>query len=189
MGRDKALLELDGSSFLDRAVARLRRVADPVIIAGGSDWITRPACVSVVDPAPRCGPVGGLVAALRASPHPLCAVVAVDMPWLSPDVLARLAGLWDGEDAVVPVTAAGPEPLHAVYCRSALGHAEAALGSADLSARGLLGRLRVRQVAAAEVAAPAEAAFSENVNTPADWRRCRETSRTSGHCHDGRVMP
>ena len=38
----------------------------------------------------------------------------------------HLAGLAGGEDAVVPVTTNGPEPLHALYHRSCLPPAERA---------------------------------------------------------------
>jgi molybdopterin-guanine dinucleotide biosynthesis protein A len=178
MGRDKVWLDLGGSSLLDRAIERLRTVADPVILVGGSRPIERPHCLSVVDPLPDRGPLGGLVAALRRSPQRLCAVVAVDMPDLSPTLLVRLAELWQGEDAVVPLSREGPEPLHAVYCGSALGAAEAALRGHDLSLKGLLARIRVRTVDAALLDGVEPGfRFAVNLNTPADVERWRAAPR------------
>lgn len=175
MGRDKAGIDVGGSSLLDRAVERLRAVADPVILATGASRHAHDACLSVADAAAGRGPLGGLVAVLRVAPHQLCAVVAVDMPDSAPDLLRRLAALWDGEDAVVPLSPRGLEPLHAVYSRSALAGAEQALRSADLSLLGLLNRLRVRHVAAAGlIGDEAAARFAANLNRPEDvtaWRR------------------
>lgn len=174
MGCDKALLDLGGTSLLDHAVERLRTVADPVILVGGSRRIERPHCLSALDPIPDQGPLGGLVAALRCSPQRLCAVVAVDMPDLSPALLGHLAGLWRGEDAVVPLSREGPEPLHAVWCRSALRAAETALKGDDLSLKGLLARIRVRTVDTKSLGGVEPGSrFAVNLNTPADVERWR----------------
>jgi molybdopterin-guanine dinucleotide biosynthesis protein A len=175
MGRDKALLDIDGATLLERAVARLQTVADPVLLASGSRELTHPACFSVPDDMTGVGPLAGLLAVLRASPHQLCAIVAVDMPDISPDLLRRLAALREGEDAVVAVSPRGLEPLHAVYARSALAAVEAALREGERSLHGLLQRLRVRRVNAADLlGARAAARFAVNLNSPADvtvWRR------------------
>lgn len=169
MGRDKATLEVGGEALLDRVIGRLRRVADPVILAGGESGLGRPGCISVADPVPEHGPLGGLVAALRASPHPLCAVVAVDMPDVSGLLLRRLAAEWAGEDAVVPVAQGRPQALHAVYGRSALPAAEEAIGGTDLSMHHLLTRLRVRFVdAAAPLGGSGPPDWAANLDTPAD---------------------
>jgi molybdopterin-guanine dinucleotide biosynthesis protein A len=175
MGADKADLCIDGQTLLERAVSRLRSVADPVIIAGGSRPREHPGCLSALDPAPDRGPLGGLVAALRASPHRLCAVVAVDMPDLSPVLIRGLADLWRGEHAVVPVSGGRVQPLHAVYSRDALPAAEAALPGPDLSLRHLLTLLEVREVDAAELIGPARAQdFATSLNTAGDLTRWRE---------------
>lgn len=167
MGRDKTWVEVAGSSLLERVVERLRSVADPVILAGGDRALDHPGCLSVLDPAPGSGPLGGLAAALRASPHELCAVVAVDMPNLSPELLRWLAEQWRGEDAVVPVDSDGSQPLHAVYSRRILATADVALRAGDLSMRSLLDRAHVRTVVVAALPGhPFPADFALNLNTP-----------------------
>jgi molybdopterin-guanine dinucleotide biosynthesis protein A len=178
MGRDKTGLEIGGTTLLERAVRRLRTVADPVLLATGSHTWTHEHCLSVPDAVAGRGALGGLVAVLRVTPHQLCAVVAVDMPDSEPWLLVQLAALWDGEDAVVPLGPRGPEPLHAIYARRALAEAETALQSADRSLRGLLDRLRVRRIdAAGLIGADAAARFAVNLNRPEDvtaW--CREAA-------------
>ncbi len=190
MGTDKADLMLGGETLLDRVVGRLTRVADPVILAGGTRPRHHPGCVSVVDPVPERGPLGGLVAALAASPHRLCAVVGVDMPDLSPNLLRGLADSWSGEQAVVPVMDSRPQPLHAVYSREALSVAEAALTSADLSLQHLLRHLHVRFVDAADLVGPEEAAAcAASLNTPADVTRWLADRRGPHHPDAARPSP
>src|SRR5947209_1394482 len=99
MGQDKATLIVDGETLLQRAIARMRTVADPVILAAAGMSVDAPPGCVVVHDAVRRGPLAGIPAALRASPHSLCAVVAVDMPDLSPALLRALAERWHDEDA------------------------------------------------------------------------------------------
>lgn len=175
MGTDKAVLDVGGTTLLSRVIARLETVADPLILATGAQRVAHERCTSVADTVRRRGPLGGLVAALQVAPHELSAVVAVDMPDCDAALLRELAACWAGEDAVVPLSGRGPEPLHAVYARSALAHAQAALDGPDLSVRGLLDRLRVRTVDARLVGGDALAGrFAVNLNRPDDlmrWRR------------------
>jgi molybdopterin-guanine dinucleotide biosynthesis protein A len=74
------------------------------------------------------------------------AAVAVDMPFVSWEVFALLARAHRGEDAVVPVTAGGLEPLHAVYAKAALSTMREALAGGRLALRAVLAELRVRTV-------------------------------------------
>jgi molybdopterin-guanine dinucleotide biosynthesis protein A len=170
MGADKATIEVGGVTLLERAVTRLREVCDPVLVAAGD--VALPAAgayVSVVDAMPGAGPLAGVVAALRAAPHRLLAVVGVDLPWLDPALFRLLAGRIGTHDAALCETDWGVEPLHAVYARSALAAAESALRGPDRSLRGLIDGLRTVRVMPAEWrAAGISERFSRNVNTPAD---------------------
>lgn len=175
MGCDKATLVVDGERLVDRAVRRLAGIADPVILACGSRALRVPGCVSVEDAAEGAGPLGGIVAGLGASPRPLTAVVAVDMPWFDTVLLAGLARAWAGEDALVPVSPQGDEPLHAVYARSALPHLETALRTGGLKMRDVLGDLRLRRIDPLEWTGATEAArFATNLNTRTDLLSFRE---------------
>jgi molybdenum cofactor guanylyltransferase len=169
MGTDKALLCFEGVSLVERAVARLRGVCEPVVIAPGGHDIEVPGCATVDDAAHDAGPLAGLLAALRASPHQLLAVVAVDMPWVDPALIVLMAARCAGLDAIVPLSEHGPEPLHAVYARSAIAACEAAVGGEDRSLRGVLAHLQVGYVTEAEWrAAGIDPGFARNLNTPED---------------------
>ncbi|HEX9411112.1 MAG TPA: molybdenum cofactor guanylyltransferase [Actinomycetota bacterium] len=170
MGSEKALIEVGGEPLFLRVARRLARVADPVLLATGRPGRLGALGYSeVADERPRAGPLAGLAGGLAASPHELMAAVAVDMPLLSGDLLVLLATLHEDEDAVVPISAHGPEPLHALYARRALPALRAALDEGTLSMRVVLKGLRVREVPEAEwLAADPTGRFALNVNRAED---------------------
>lgn len=168
MGRDKSFLILEDRTLLERAVACLRDVTHPVYIASGEHTHECPGCTTVRDGG-HAGPLGGIRAALQASPHVLCAVIAVDMPRADPALLGALIAAWKGGDAVVPISGRGPEPLHAVYAKSAVPIIEAALAAGEFAVRRVFENMRTEYVAAD--AAGAAPDFAENLNTPDDVTR------------------
>jgi molybdopterin-guanine dinucleotide biosynthesis protein A len=170
LGTEKALIDFEGQPLVFRVADRMARVAEPVLLATGSPGRLGPVGYpEIADATPEGGPLSGLVAGLQASSHELMAVVAVDMPHLSPELLGFLASLRRGEDAVVPVGATGLEPLHAVYATSALPVMREALAGGRYGLRHLLQNLRVREVRASEWAAMAiEPRFAFNINRPED---------------------
>jgi molybdopterin-guanine dinucleotide biosynthesis protein A len=170
MGRDKALLEVEGEPLVLRVARSVAGAADPVLLATGVPGrLGDLGYAEVADEQPGAGPLAGLVAGLGASPHPLLVAVAVDMPFASPEVLRLLAVLHAGEDAVVPVTASGTEPLHAAYARAALPALRMALAERRLALRAVLSGLRVREVHEPEWrAADPTGRFALNLNRTED---------------------
>ena len=179
MRREKALLSVEGRPLVLHVAGLLERAADPVFLGPGK--LGRLGALGyreVEDAAPGSGPLGGLVAGLAASPHALLAVVAVDMPFASPALFTYLAGLHGGEDAVVPRSGAGPEPLHAVYARSALPALQAALAEGALALHAALESLRVRWVDKEEWIKPDPSGrFAHNVNREEDLAHLEGTAR------------
>jgi molybdopterin-guanine dinucleotide biosynthesis protein A len=149
MGADKALIQLDGTPLVLRVAERVARVADPIMLAPGNPGrlgLKGLPYSEVPDEVADAGPLAGIVAGMAVSPHPLMAVVAVDLPFANPELLRRLAELHEDEDAVVPVSSSGPEPLHAVYSREALPSLRAALAERRLALHSVLDGLRARFV-------------------------------------------
>lgn len=173
MGRDKALLVLDGSSLLEWAVHVLEQTTGEVIVVGRgrpSGWDI-PARF-VPDDLPGAGPLGGLLTGLRVARRPFVAVVACDMPFLEAATLRALLRLAPGYDAVVPRVDGQAQPLHAVYARGIGPAVQARLTAGKGSLLGLLDGLRVRWVDDDEMQAAGTPLHSlVNVNDPDDWRR------------------
>ncbi|HJP65423.1 MAG TPA: molybdenum cofactor guanylyltransferase [Actinomycetota bacterium] len=170
MGRDKALIEIDGVPLFQVVAHRLAHAAWPVFLAPGrTGRLGEVGYPNLTDAEPDAGPLGGIVSALRASPHDRVAVVAVDMPFASGDVFRLLADRIGEANAAVPVTSDGPQPLHAVFARSALPALEQALVDGSRSVKGALQTLQVRMVGPDEWhSADPSGRFAVNVNRPED---------------------
>ena len=134
----------------------------------------------VFDPPGTGGPVGGILAAARATEAERIAVVGCDMPLVTTEAIRWLAGQSADADAIVPVDEGGQlQPVFAVYRTTAVTAAESRLTSAALF--GLLDELDVHRVPIES--APAELGVDRaltNVNTPVDLKRLRERSDSSG---------
>ncbi|MFN2556188.1 MAG: molybdenum cofactor guanylyltransferase [Nitriliruptorales bacterium] len=120
LGRDKAFVEFDGEPLVVRAARLLGECCPEVFVASGDGkrlgeipWEQLPDAVE------DGGPLAGILAGLERAATPLVAVVAVDLPYLNPEILLRLAGEWRGEAAVVPLVSGRVHPLHGVYATQA----------------------------------------------------------------------
>jgi molybdopterin-guanine dinucleotide biosynthesis protein A len=176
MGRDKALLPWKDATLLDHALRRLERVAADVhVLCGPRPRYADHGAPLVLDGSRDGGALVGVLAGLGALRRPLGVFLAVDLPWLPPELLERLVELADGYDAVLPVTARGHEPLAAVYARSCLAPVRDRVRRGALKLTGFLDELRVREVGEAELrpyGAP-ERIFA-NLNAPEDYAAARE---------------
>ena len=128
MGTDKAFLEFGGQTLLERALAVMAAACERVTIVGDPAKFANHGTV-VADVFPGCGPLGGIHAALAHSAAELNLMVAVDMPFVSAELLAFLLAAAERSDAIVTVPRAGKglQPLCAVYRRDFTAVAEQAL--------------------------------------------------------------
>jgi molybdenum cofactor guanylyltransferase len=193
MGAEKAFLSFDGEPLVLRVARRVALAASPVFLAPGVPGrLGDLGYDEVPDAAERAGPLGGLVAGLAVSPKPLMAVVAVDMPFVSAEVLTLLASDIGDLDAAIPVTERGLEPLHAVYSVRTLPALREALDGGRFGLRKIVSEhLRLRRVEQAEWrTADPSGTFAINLNRPEDVRRiealaARRASGTRGHQKEG----
>jgi molybdopterin-guanine dinucleotide biosynthesis protein A len=168
MGRDKALMGWGGATLLDHAIRTLEAVcADVRVLSGLQRRYTDRGRAVVVDAAPEAGPLAGLEAALAsATPAPVV-VLAVDMPFVPPELLRHLADSLAGWDVAVPVIPAGPEPLCAAYGPDCLAPVREALAAGERKMTSFWPKVRVRTHPAEELArfGPPERMF-RNLNDP-----------------------
>jgi molybdopterin-guanine dinucleotide biosynthesis protein A len=175
MGSDKARIAFRGRPLAEYTIGVLEEICDEVLVASGDGtrlgWLGRP---QVADPLPNAGPLAGLAAGLERARHDLVAVLAVDMPFASADVFRLLETLWSGEEALVPETEDGLEPLHAVYAKHAAPGLREALNDGVRAMHEALREIDVRIVREAEWR-PADPSgrFAINVNSPQDLQRLR----------------
>lgn len=180
MGRDKASLEIEGVSLLQRTAERLASVVDSVLIVARSDQqvpvLDLPVPHRVVsDRYPDTGPLGGIATGMHASDARVFAVTACDMPLLDPGVIRQLLGALDAADAAVPVGPDGrEEPLCAVYRRECLPAIERCLSAGSYRVTSFYSERRVVRVRIDD------ALTFSNVNTPDDLERIGELLRREG---------
>lgn len=171
MGRDKALLKLNGQTLVERALGSLREVCSEVAIAGGAEELARFGRL-IPDQKAGCGPLEGIVAALEQSSFEWNLFLAVDMPYVPSAVWLRL--LERAEDAkaigVMARSLGQVQPLCAVYARRASGRLREELQA---------GRWKITAAAAAagdvECVDFEEEEWFRNLNTQEEFR----TSATS----------
>lgn len=178
MGRDKAAIELDGTTLTALVAGRLLRAgANEVLVVGGGLDRRSVAPLGtrwVGDRWPGRGPVGGIATALLATADPVVVAVACDLPALEPATIARLAELASTADAAVARSERGREPLVAAWSRRALPRLEAALeDGSSASVHRVLSGLEVVEL-------PVDAAEVVNLNRPEDLARYHSSRAAVG---------
>lgn len=148
MGTDKALIEIDGSPLILRAVAALTDAgADPVVAVGGDRRALESLGLTyVADRWPGEGPLGGIITALHTAPTETIAVLSCDLTGAASVAVRSVAGALGDADVAVPVVDGQSEWLHAVWRRSALPALEAAFAEGIRAPRHATERLRVAQL-------------------------------------------
>ena len=186
MGQDKGLV-----SFLDRPL--IQRVADRLAPIAAELMITsnRPEAYAFLglpvfpDLAPGRGALGGLYTALSAASQPFVGVVACDMPFCSPALLAAERDLLveTGADLAIPRNAGGLEPFHAVYRRSTcLPHIQATLQAEKWRVDAWFSRVQMQFMDEDSVRLydPELLCFS-NVNTPEELEAAVQKAAREGN--------
>lgn len=182
MGADKAFLNLAGIPMIERVLRSLKAVCPDIIIVTNSPQSYEAYRITVVtDAFDIRGPLTGIYSGLLKSSDEYNFVVACDMPFLNPGLMAYMGGLAEGYDIVVPAVGGMLEPLHAVYRKGLVPVIDEHIRQQRLRIRELFTSQRVRYVAEEEVDRfdPARRSF-KNLNTPreyeeaacADWE-CR----------------
>lgn len=188
MGRDKALLEVNGEPMVQRVAGAMQTAgAVEVVAMGGDETALHALGLSVVpDRWPGEGPLGGLVMSLETCSSDIVFVAACDLLAPSPDAIrATVAALAAnaGADIAVPSPSTRPterrgrdEPsqwMHCAWRRRTL---------APLLARFLAGERAVnravRDTSLAVVTVPGvDPAALADADTPGDLRRASAASR------------
>ena len=182
MGCDKARMAFCGEPLIERILGRLARVAGELVVT-----TSRPSELAYLEQRtfdglmPRVvmdldGPAGamrGIASSLTAAQLPLVAVVACDMPFVSPELIAELADRVEGEalDVCVPREGRGIEPLCAVWRRDVCAPVARELLDQDLQRiRCLIGRVHAGYLDEPQIVEVAGSTLCfENVNTPEEF--------------------
>ena len=168
MGRDKALLVVDGSAMAVRVATALRGAgADPVLAVGGDlDALRALGLDAVADPDQGAGPLAGITTALGAlADAQIVAVLACDLPGATASAVAPVVDALRAAPAAhvaVPVVGGRLQPLHAAWRPGAVTAVRDALRDGRRAVRDVLSVLDVVTVEGLDPGA------LRNANSPAD---------------------
>jgi molybdenum cofactor guanylyltransferase len=123
-GSPKALAELDGEMFVERARCILAAACDEVLLVGKAGELP----FEVVDDGSSVrAPIAGVVAGLRAAAREVAVFLPVDCPRVTPEIVRALGAAC--RDAAVPQTG----PLPGAWSKTALAVLERRLTHGPLA--------------------------------------------------------
>ena len=182
MGCDKARMSFCGEPLIERVLGRLAPVAGELVVT-----TSRPSELAYLEErafgglVPRivpdlegsAGAMRGIASSLAAARLPLVAIVACDMPFVSPELIGALADRVEAEalDVCVPREERGIEPLCAVWRRDACAPVAQELLACDRQRiRCLIDRVNAGYLDEPQIVAVAGSTLCfENVNTPEEF--------------------
>ena len=175
MGKDKALLELNGVPFIRRVAEVLSEEFTPVIVISDHNDRYNFLSLSVYeDERKNCGPLGGIHTALKNVPTTRVFIASCDIPFINRYVLRHLLDARGEEDVTIFSTNGLPQPLFGLYDRRILPALEEHLKSNRFSVLDFLGDVRTAHVTPPPDNIIAHALL--NINTPAEYLQyCYET--------------
>lgn len=174
MGTNKALLELNGLTLVERTRNLLAGLCGRACILGSADlYGGLGECFP--DIYPGCGPLAGIHAALRNTKTRFNLITAVDTPFLTPEFLRYMlqsATANPSSVVTVPKIAGYVQPLCAVYTPDFLPAAEAALRAGRYKIAPLFAEVETLVLTGEQLAPFAlQSGMFDNLNTPEDYEK------------------
>jgi len=171
---DKALLTLGGKSIIEIIAERMKPLFDQILVSVNDQqdyaFLGLPM---VADIYPDAGPLAGLHAVLHASATERNFVISCDMPLMSADMMAWLAGFLTEKPVLITQIAGAWQPLPGMYNKSLVPIIVAILGdvSGTKKRRSLYALI---ETAGAEIVDPVGLPFFKeelflNLNTRTDY--------------------
>ncbi|MBI1824092.1 MAG: molybdenum cofactor guanylyltransferase [Nitrospirae bacterium] len=171
MKEEKAFLQFEGKCLLERTLDLLKPLFHEIrIIARRPEKFQGFSVPLFVDLFPDGGPMAGIYTGLMKSRGPVFAV-AVDMPYLNPDLIRFLCEKSRGFDAALFRSPDGLHPLHAVYHQTVLPEMENAIMKREYKMVNLFKKIKTLEIKTEEVRSldPLMRGLT-NINTPEDFK-------------------
>lgn len=164
MGRDKALMEINGIRFIDAIYDACEGFEEKIIARGNQTEIYEKNWNVISDIYQERGPIGGIHSALSKCQSEALFCTSCDVPFLKTALIERLCReLEEGSDAVIAVEQDGRiHPTCGVYRKTILPVLEQQIQSGNNKMMHVLNKVQVKYV---EVD-PEEVHQLCNINTP-----------------------
>lgn len=175
-GRNKAFIRIGGRRILDRLLEVYGRLFDQIVLVTNDPAAYMDVDALIVsDHYEVRSSLNGLHAGLFAAAHDYAFFAACDTPFIKGALIRHLVDRIEPKaDLIVPATAAGYEPMCAVYKKSCLPAMAWQLEHGLLKILGLFRKLRVKTIPEASLrAVDPELISFFNINTPEDLLRAK----------------
>ncbi|MDO8886905.1 molybdenum cofactor guanylyltransferase [Candidatus Oleimmundimicrobium sp.] len=176
LGTDKCLLKLGAKTILEDLVGKLYLLCEEVILVSNTPELHKMSGVEVAqDEIPHQGPLGGMLAGLKASNHFHNFIVSCDTPFLNLNLAKHLIAEAKDFDVVIPESKSGPEPLQAIYSKNCVGYIEERLRNQDFKIISFFKDVKVKKIKEDKVIEFDSRLLSfYNINTFEDFERAKE---------------
>jgi len=173
MGRNKALLKLDGKELIERNLETLNKVCSEVVISSNEDDLYKGYGYPVItDDIKGKGPLGGIYSVLKKAKNDHLFFAACDMPFLHEEAIRYIYREMNDFDAVVPYALGRIHPLHACYHKRILPLVEEKVLNDKLRLTDVLGECRTKIIKVEKCSDIYQKLIErsvQNVNTPDEW--------------------
>jgi molybdenum cofactor guanylyltransferase len=146
MGTDKAMLQIDGKTLMERAIEICKPICHEILISSNNPKHGNFGFTVVSDEIKNCGPMGGVYSCLNKSETDWNLMLSVDSVFVPNDFIKFLISKTGVVDAVVPIHKNGKEPLIALYHKNCLTVIQEKLDLKDYKLHHLLDSLHTRFV-------------------------------------------
>ena len=191
MGKDKALLPYPGQpgepseTFLEHLVTVLGFCCSEVFVVARDEvqasLYAHVDAQIVLDGIPGGGPLVGLYSALQAISTPYAILVAVDMPFVTAQLLAYMLLGYQDDTILVPLVNGNPQVTLAIYPRSILPLIEQRISQGRRDLRCLLDETRVRYIEGEQLrVVDAELRSFTGINTPEEMQQASTKAGNAG---------
>jgi len=147
MGVDKALLKVDGITFIERIAATLERRFFALYISSNKAdhyaFLNRPV---IPDIFTQCGPLAGIHAALNHISTDYIFTVSCDVPFISTNVIDAFLDKLEPETILIADDGTRTHPLIGIYPRTMYNSLERYLQKGKRYAHGFLETVHVKNV-------------------------------------------
>ena len=151
-GRNKAMVEVDGTRLIERVISVMQPLFENLIIITNTpreyDYLQLPMHEDLIK---GLGPLGGVYTGLETISGESGFFVACDMPFLQSDLIRHMVEIKGDFDAVVPKVDWKIEPLHAIYTRNCLPAIKKLIDAQGYQIIKFFDNIRVRYVKEEEI--------------------------------------
>ena len=182
MGTNKSLLPINEQPNIERIVSLLKpHFRELILVTNHPEEYRFLQLPTVSDHYPGKGPLAGIHAGLTAATNELNAIVACDMPFVSPELAKVMIGQMADYDAVVPVISGQQHPLFSIFKKKTAAIVEDNVKNDQLRMKQVLERLHVHYVTEGDLPMFAAGELEQiffNMNRPNEYEEAKRWART-----------